>query len=313
MTIRSTFLFKWMSFFCVTGFLVVGCNVLNHPVQASNVLEHVQITDNKVSEASGIAVSRLDERVLWINNDSGNPNTIYAVSTQGELRGAVTLKGTVNRDWEDVASFTYQGKAYLLVADVGDNKAQWPQYTIHIIPEPTLTAERYSEFKITPKWSIQFTYPDGKHDCESVAVDIQRQTILLLTKREAIPKLFELPLFSSEQVVATDLGKIHPIPEATHTGFSLAGLLNFATMPTGMDISADGKKLVVVTYEGAYLYLNPNQKRWQDIMAQPPLEIVLPDLTQAESIGFDPSGEHVYVTSEKIPAPLYKLDATVRH
>lgn len=312
MTVHTVSLFKWISLFSVSSFLVVGCNIFNYQAHAPHVVQRFQITDEKVSEASGLAVSRRDEGILWINNDGGNPNTIYAVNTQGELKGSVKLKGAINRDWEDVASFTHNGKPYLLVADVGDNDQQWPTYTLYIVAEPVLDDSGYSQHEIEPEWRIEFSYPDGQHDCESVAVDVQRQKIMLLTKREAKPKLFELPLFATGNVVATDLGEIYPIPDAQYRGLSIADLLSFATMPTAMDISADGQRLVVLTYEGVYFYANKTGSKWQDILAQPPTEIPLPNLMQAEAIGFDPSGEYVYVTTERLPAPLYKLQVSLQ-
>lgn len=312
MTFRRASLFKWVSLIGASCLFITGCNFLNNQVQAeaSNIDQLFQITDNRISEASGIAVSRIDEQVLWINNDSGNPNTIYAVSSEGEFRGSLTLKGVENRDWEDVASFVYKGKSYLLVADVGDNGESNLDYTIHIVPEPVLAGAENSEFEIEPEWSITFDYPDGKHDSEAVAVDIQRQKIVLLTKREDIPKLFELPLLPTgeDKIVAIDLGEIRPIPDVESKGLSIISLLDYSTMPTGMDISADGKNIVVVTYEGIYLYPNPDGQTWDKVMSKAPVEMALPNLKQAEAIGFDQSGMSVYVTSEKIPAPLYKFD-----
>lgn len=290
---------------------LTGCHYLGQSAIASDAVVIGSITDKRVAEASGIATSRRDSGLYWINNDSGNPPTIYAVKSDGQVLAAVKISGVGNRDWEDIASFEYQGKAYILVAEVGDNDAQWPSYSIHIIAEPQIDGSKEQRsIKLKPEWSINFTYPDGKHDCESVAVDLQNQQVLLLTKRDSVPKLFALNLLESGKQVAQDLGPITPLPE-TKDPMSLFKLLNLTTMPTGMDISADGRSLAVITYGSAYLYSNPNHLPWQKVMSQVPREIGIPELRQAEAIGFDFTAEHILITSEKLPAPILKLKVLI--
>ena len=36
--------------------------------------------------------------------------------------GSVNLRGAINEDWEDLASFKFNGRPLLLIADVGDIK-----------------------------------------------------------------------------------------------------------------------------------------------------------------------------------------------
>ncbi len=292
--------------------LISGCQYLGEQLQASNVLLSGTIKDKKVAEASGIAISRRNNQLLWMNNDSGNPATIYALNRQGTVVASVKVEGVKNRDWEDVASFDYQGKPYLLIADVGDNDAQWPSYLLHIIAEPQLDLNKSgAKLKVKPAWTIEFTYPDGQHDCESVAVDMQNHKVLLLTKREEIPQLFELDLLSGGKQVATSLGEISPLPKATNHNLSLIQLFNFATMPTGMDISSDGNSLVLITYASAYQYINSSHQPWSSVMKQTPREIQLPKLKQAEGIGFDQTGQYIFVTSEKLPAPILRMDSLI--
>lgn len=297
---------------CSLFLLISGCQYLGDPLQASDVLLSGTIKDKKVAEASGIAISRRNNQLLWINNDSGNPATIYALNQQGTVVASVKITGVKNRDWEDVASFGYQGKPYLLVADVGDNDAQWSSYSLHIIAEPKLDPHGpATKLKVKPAWSIEFTYPNGQHDCESVAVDMQNHKVLLLTKREEIPQLFELDLLTRGKQVATSLGEISPLPKASNHNLSLMQLFNFATMPTGMDISSDGNSLVLITYASAYQYVNPDHQPWSSIMKQTPAEIPLPKLKQAEAIGFDQTGHYIFVTSEKLPAPIIRMDSLI--
>jgi hypothetical protein len=297
---------------CLVGGLPIvftGCNYMGRQVPASDVIEVGMMTDKSVDEASGIATSRLSDDVLWVNNDSGNEPKTYAINTHGKVLASLRIEGVANHDWEDLAAFSYQGQPYILIADIGDNDANRQHHFIYIIKEPDTSAIKMgARLTVKPVWSITFTYPDGKHDCESVAVDMVNQKILLLTKREKAPLLFELPLFAQGQHVATELGAIKPLHRASRRHFSLWELFNLATMPTGMDISPDGKSLVVITYGSAYQYDNPQHLDWYKVMqTTTPTEIALPSLKQAEAIGFDRDGRHIYITSEKIPSPLLKI------
>ena len=63
-------------------------------------------------------MSMLNHSVMWALNDSGNGAFIYAMGTNGRDRGRVLITGAVNRDWEDMATFMWQGRAMILVADI---------------------------------------------------------------------------------------------------------------------------------------------------------------------------------------------------
>ena len=186
------------------------------------------ITAPSIDEASGLAVSRINDQILWTHNDSGDTARIFAIDTQGQQLATVNITGVNNTDWEDIASFVYQGESYLLIADVGDNQAKRSQYQLHLIKEPNLSLlNGQKNLSAKPVWSMTFTYPDGAHDCESVAVDSVKGKILLLTKRDKLPILYELPLIaptlqsgsnkSSAQMIkqqAKRLGEIAPLPTA---------------------------------------------------------------------------------------------------
>ncbi len=94
-----------------------------------------------------------------------------------------------------------------------------------------------SPVSIKPSWSIAFTYEDGPRDCESVAVDIVNEKILLLSKRDQPPVLYEIPLNKQKNIVAKRLGEIKTLPQPTQNDIRLIKYLNYTTQPTAMDIS----------------------------------------------------------------------------
>jgi hypothetical protein len=85
------------------------------------VVEVGKIANHAIVELSGLACSRLNEKVLWAVNDGGNQPLLFPVGSDGADLGSVSIIGADNRDWEDVASFMLGNTAYLLIADVGDN------------------------------------------------------------------------------------------------------------------------------------------------------------------------------------------------
>jgi hypothetical protein len=268
------------------------------------------IHTERISEASGIAVSTQNPDTLWINNDSGNSATIFGVNSAGRQTVQLDISKTENTDWEDLATFQLNGHAYILVADTGDNYAARDHYQIHIVREPDLSQiTTPAHLSVTPEWSITFHYPDGQHDCEAVAVDIRHSKILLLSKREETPILYQLPLKpdGSAKIQAQKLGNIRPLPEPSQTYFRLTDLLGYTKQPTGMDIAPDGSGITVLTYGDAYYYPAVEEQDWSAVLSRKPAVISLPELRQAEGIGFDRNGQNLFVVSEKLPAPLLRI------
>ncbi len=247
-----------------------------------------------IDEASGLAVSPADGRFLWLVNDSGAGPVLHLAGTDGSDRGQVSLRGVRNRDWEDLASFMLDGRPHLLVADVGDNQAGRKSCQLHLVREPRLPREgRKLDMAVKPVWSLDFRYEDGPRDCESVAVDVGRRKILLVSKRDATPFVYELPLAPAKgTATARKIGRLSvgqprrsiPIP--------------YGSQPTGMDISADGSLAAVVTYYGVFLFPRGREESWATAFSRK--AVVLPPhlLRQAESVAFSTDGASIFVVSE---------------
>ncbi|WP_319381502.1 hypothetical protein [Thiomicrorhabdus sp.] len=294
-----------------------ACSYATNPTAAQNVTPSGFITDANISEASGLAMSQREKNVLWALNDSGNKPQLFALNEQGEHLGTLNVKGVPNQDWEDLASFIYQGQPYLLIADVGDNSAKRQKNALHFIAEPKLKKlSAKKPISVKPDWTIEFTYQDGPRDCESVALDLPNQKILLLSKRDKPPALYELPLQKNQSkkvLIARKLGEITPLPEPEIQDIRSVTNLLYARQPTAMDISPDGSSLIVLTYINAYLYQKSLNASWSSVLKKTPREIALPYLRQAESVCFDASGKTIHVTSEGSPAPLFKIDLKEAH
>jgi hypothetical protein len=68
-----------------------------------------KLTSPAVTEASGLAASPSAEGFLWMVNDSGGTPEIHLAQADGTPRGAVTVADAMNKDWEDLAAFTFNG------------------------------------------------------------------------------------------------------------------------------------------------------------------------------------------------------------
>ncbi|MGD9162638.1 MAG: hypothetical protein PVG39_29800 [Desulfobacteraceae bacterium] len=299
------YLFKSLTIFLLFISTAASCAHMGSQPKGTVTTRSGTIIDSNLSEVSGIAVSRINKDILWVINDSGNSASVYALNTEGKVLGTLAIQGVSNNDWEDIASFEYEGKPYILIADVGDNRAKRSKCFLHFIEEPDIKKiTGTSSLSIKPSWSITYTYQDGPRDCESVAVDTETGKILLLSKRDIPPVLYELPLTREKNAVAKKITEITPLPQITDE------IMDFGVnpgQPTAMDISADGLSAVVLTYGSAFYYKKKPSKRWSDVLTGSPGRIIVPRMRQAESICFGRDGSSIYVTTEQLPAPLYKM------
>jgi len=266
-------------------------------LETENPEKPVRLGDPMLTEASGLAFSRHDPKLLWVINDSGATASAHLTDTQGTPRGLLHLQGVENTDWEDLAAFTLDSKPYLLIADCGDNEARRQQVTLHLIAEPTPPSPGASQgLNLAPDWSINFRYEDGPRDCEGVAVDSNNQSILLISKREKQPVIYQLPLRkpnAGEVFTAKRLGPLATLPLPAKT------LPHpYASQPTGLDVSADGKLAAVLTYRGVYLFRRSAKESWAQAFAKAPEILGAHGLSQAEALAFSPHARTIFVTSE---------------
>ena len=282
------------------------------PFDKAVLLGHLE--NQRITEASGMVASRKNPDILWIVNDGGDAPTLYAVDMQGVHRGHVRIRNALNVDWEDLAAYRINNLNMLLIADFGDNHARRETNDLYFVREPDIGKLPHA-FDITLDWHhrLRFVYEDGPRDCESVAVDPDANQILLLTKRTTPPVLYSLslvpdgtpPVIVARRLVA--IGNMLPAPANLSTGD--LRFRRFRSQPTAMDISPDGSEIVILTYgSGAYLYRKPPRINWTEGFRKSPQWIALPALRQAEALCFSADGQSLLVTSEQLPAPLYRLD-----
>ncbi len=286
------------------GDLAPGGNIFRTPVYHSQL--RGELKNHAITEASGLAASRRYTNRLWALNDGGNAAVLYAIGSDGSNMGKLQISGARNRDWEDLASFEWEGESYLLIADIGDNQAKRDRYALYLVHEPEMPGTR----SVPVKRTIKFVYEDGPRDAEALAVDVQEKRIFILTKRDNPPLLYELPLFPNTGgvQVARRVTSIMSLPQPSLADiFANPVLGKLGDVPTAMDILPDGSAAIVMTYRSVLLYKRHSGMSWDDVFSRPPTEIANHSLMQGEALTFGRDGEQIYYTSEHLPAPLWQL------
>lgn len=266
-----------------------------------------------LSEASGLALSRRDPDVLWLHNDGGHSATLYALAADGRPLARYKVRGERNRDWEDLASFRWRGQSWLLLADVGDNKARHKRATLHFFHEPEQPgrpAKGGKKRKLKAVFSVDFRYPDGPRDAEAVAFDPLSESVLVLSKRDTPARLYALPLAALQAEpkrthTATALGPLPWAGQLPALGSLLADPSRLVShgMATAMDIADDGLRAVVLGYQQAVLLRREPGQRWAEATRQP---LPAHRLEQAEAIAFSADQRAVVLTSEGKNAPILR-------
>lgn len=267
---------------------------------------------NAIDEASGLAASRAHAGVFWTHNDGPNPRLVgdrepdprlYALDAEGRLKGTVELP-IDNQDWEDLAAFRWQGEDWLLVADTGNNDRSRKHGLLHLFPEPSPDQGEVSAERLR---SIRFRFPDAVHDCEAVAVDPASNTILLVTKRSQPPVIYRLDLdVAGDDAVARRVGELTTLPPVDWVKIVQHPLLGlYAAQPTAMDISPDGRRVVISTYDDAHVYTRGPDQDWAEAFAARPQVLEQPGIAQYEGVAFGPDGQGIFVIAEgEEPRPL---------
>ncbi len=258
-------------------------------------------------ETSGMAFSRRTAGLVWTHDDSGGSPQLFGDDlATGKRRGVLRLAGVKNEDWEDLAAFERDGRAWLLVGDVGDNDAKRRAVRMHLVEEPPATALRTGgPTDVTPAYTIDFRFVDGPRDCEGLAVDAAEGMVYLVTKRERTPRLYRVPLADPrgrlvEAAFVTEIAGVSTGERPENLIKRLAGpRFNW---PTAMDFSADGRAAVVLTYGEPLVFAREGGQPWAEVFKRPPARLGFHGFPQAEAVTFSLDGRSVYVASESTPA-----------
>ncbi len=297
-----------------------------------------------INEASGMVASRENPGFLWTHNDSGDKARIFLIDTLARLHATYYLEGVEARDWEEIAYMQIGGINYLIIGDIGDNRAVRSSVSIHIIPEPRLAAAASPAAASlsattspvsaavrgeTPQTdtisaahirTFALQYEDGPRDAEALFYDPQDELLYVITKRElqvglyavAIPR-FSLSLNPAPADLQSALADLRspqadPLPAPADT----LKLERKATLPftyiTAADISPSGDEILIKNLLSVFYW---DRKAGESVVQALSRESVLQPYQaepQGEAIAFSVDGRGYYTLSEQVlglPVHLY--------
>jgi hypothetical protein len=235
------------------------------------------ITDPRMAETSGAAVSRRQPGIIWTIDDSGNPPELIASDTLGRFRASISLDGASNTDWEDVALGPCHQATCVYIADTGDNNEVRPEVRLYRLIEPTVAVSNQVPGRSTTKAfeMLRFRYPDGPHDVEAMGVTTNGDVLLVTKGRSHGVLEFRIPpsAWASSAVVTADRIDSLPIAASASTG----------QLITGMAIAPDGRRAMVRSYREIFPFVLRT-----DGTLRPPAKP-----TSCDILGVEPQGEGI--------------------
>jgi hypothetical protein len=259
---------------------------VNHAFDSGSVVG--QIDNPLLDEVSGITASYQTPKTIWVEEDSGNPNSISLLTTSGKFLGDVSIEFVANRDWEDmsISNGPINGAHYIYLADIGDNKKQYNTKYIYRFPEPIVTLSSSPFHSHLSSYDIiSFTLPDGIKNCEAVMIDPATLDIYVISKDD------EATIYVARY------------PQPINTSFILEKV---GTLPifkvTAADISPDGTEILIKNYTQIFYWKRNLNSSISSTLKQQPTILPYQIEPQGESICFAADNSGFYTTSEKIDA-----------
>ena len=218
-----------------------------------------RVEHDALEEISGIVKSTLGD-FYWVHNDSGDDARLFAIDADSAVlkppympvSGADwpghVIVGAWNFDWEDIAL----ANGVLYIADVGNNGNARRDLGVYVVNEPDpLAIAGMRTLKFLPvRYPDQESYPAKRwhFDCEAVFVADDKLYFITKHRRpgeiggfEAGAKLYRLDTeFTDRENVLT-----------------LVGMREDVFLATGADLSPDGTRLAVSTYDALWIFDKP--------------------------------------------------------
>lgn len=255
-----------------------------------------------LDEISGVVVSRKQNDVYWVNEDSGDSARVIALNSKGAVIGRFTLTGSgvSAYDYEDLGMGPgpVDGQDYLYIADIGDNNAVRSTIKIYRIPEPN--ANINGGTKTVSADSITLKYPDGAHNAESYFVNPKDGYWYIIQKTtNGASKIYKvngrgLATGSTATLIDTGVhfqkGSSKPFQETTSA-----------------DMSPDGSTIIIRTYQAYYIYDSRNKTVETALSSAPCIGPAISE-GQGEAVGFKPNNRGYVSISEGTNQKINNID-----
>lgn len=243
-----------------------------------------KVKDSALGELSGLIQSNKYPNKFWTHNDSGDSARIFLIDNKAALEATYYLSGIKAVDIEDIAKYTWEGRSYLVVGDIGDNLAVRSEVQLYIFEEPDwhagLKEVRIPKEKIR---TLRIRYPDKPRDAEALFVDPQSLTCYLISKRD-----FKVGLYAVNILQSTS--ESIRVESKTNLPF---------TFITSADISDDGRWILVKNLTEIFLWQRSAEASVVQTLQQKPIKLPYQPEPQGEAICFDRDSSIFYTISER--------------
>jgi hypothetical protein len=268
--------------------------VVKSSAQFGNRLDCGLVENDDIKEASGIAASRATPGVLWVHNDSGDKNRVFAMNEKGMNLGVYYLENCEARDLEDIAAGpgTVEGENYLYVGDIGDNNAKHKIKYVYRFVEPALLSDEPPKDHIIKNVDVlRFQYPDGKRDAEALMVDPLSKDFFIISKRELNVLVYKASYPQSLNSISI---------------LKCIDTLDLA-MIVAADISPSGLEIIMKNYHKIYYWKRLPGESIKKALSRKPKDVPYVKETQGEAVTWDCKGNGYFTISEEgdFPCHLY--------
>lgn len=226
------------------------------------------VASPEITEASGLAVSRVHEGIVWTHNDKGDTARLFAVGLDASHQGELVVLGGDAVDWEDLASGRdAEGTSWLYVGDIGDNDAERESVAIWRVAEPTALADPLRTDAVSV-WTVR--YPDGPRDAEALLLDPVSERLYIVTK-------------SRGKAVVYDAGPFVPGGDTVMVRSTTLEVPNNDKV-TGGDVSEDGGQILLRTDEQVLYWAREDGETVGDALARPACLLPAPSEDDGEAV-----------------------------
>lgn len=253
----------------------------------------------QLDESSGVCISINNPGMLWTHEDGNNVNFVYLVDANtAEIVCRYRVTGASNIDWEDIeiVEDPQSGRAYLYIADTGDNNENRQNVSVYKFEEPVYSSADYGQTLAINSASLErfnFNYPDGSHDVEAMMIDPQNRDIYFITKRDEASKVYVMP---------------HPYQSGQTNITYWVGDLGFREA-SAASINFAGDKVVIRNRQNLFYWERAADEAIYNTLSRTPSRLPYIGEVQGEAICFDKE-DNYYTTSERGNSttfpPIYK-------
>eukprot|EP00931_Biecheleriopsis_adriatica_P117206 TRINITY_DN92745_c0_g1_i1.p1 TRINITY_DN92745_c0_g1~~TRINITY_DN92745_c0_g1_i1.p1 ORF type:complete len:347 (+),score=56.48 TRINITY_DN92745_c0_g1_i1:86-1042(+) len=252
---------------------------------------------SELDECSGLAASRKNPGLYWVNNDSGDWARLFGIDKEGKhlARLHIIDESTGEHvqaiDWEDLAvgPGPDNSSSYIYIADTGDNHRQrsdgvqiYRGVEPHILPGQDPDSDVY--VNVT---RFDVTYPEGPRDCEALFVDPVSKRVYVITKA-----------MGEAEVRWVSLEDESPLT------FKLVGSIP-VDLVTAADISPSGDLIAIRSYGEVRMWGRKADTLVEESLFGTGCKASHKDEQQGEAIAFGADGDHYLTASEGLEAPVW--------